>query len=211
LDKIKEKSAVFVSIVEEFDLPLVSFYLIPTGGSREDHEALSKASERIQTSLLEKNLMVVTLSYLPDDESGAIPKHPKFFITVSLTNSVLQHTDIDYIISVLEDVANDKSPTTTPPPLSNVEGKPSVNSPIRVLHEKFLRDVLDIFYKEGLFFKRSEPSSNFMQPDELARQFDFHLNDYPREHSDLLEDFRKVIKFSPHWGHPYFIYQLAAA
>ncbi len=211
---MREKPELFVPILPDFDLPLISFYVIPESVDSGDFPRLALEQKRIQEELLTKNLMVVSLSALEANSNSTI--HPELFLTISLTNSILNPADLHHILRVIELVANQEqnlSNLSLSPPLLNTSSlEPFQNSPIRVQHEQFFRDIFSLFTSKGLYFSRKEEPSHFLQPQALYEKMNFSsgLGEESVSQAELLNVFDKTINYSPHWGHPYFIYQLTA-
>lgn len=77
---------------------------------------------------------------------------------------------------------------------------------------KFIDDAFKIIKEEALVkgTDRSTPIVEFKQPKELMDLLELDIKADPAAHDNLLEDMRKIIKYSVKTGHPHFYNQLYA-
>ena len=93
-----------------------------------------------------------------------------------------------------------------------------VSAPIESMHRELFVEYFKLTYSVGTYFqeKRDEAPYNFREPEKLLKSFDFTLKDTgdgdgPSGYKDvttLINIVRDIMYFSPHLGHPYFIFQL---
>lgn len=76
------------------------------------------------------------------------------------------------------------------------------------VHGEFLRNVIEILFKNVVFTTKNDKVVLWKQPDDLLKLFDFKLNQSGVSHEKLLTLIKNTIKFSVKTGHPYFINQL---
>lgn len=75
-------------------------------------------------------------------------------------------------------------------------------------HGEFLKDVVELLFKNIVFTTRQDKVLLWQTPEQLEEQFDFSLNQYGESQDKLISLLRNTIKFSVKTGHPYFINQL---
>lgn len=75
-------------------------------------------------------------------------------------------------------------------------------------HSEFLRDVIDVLFKNVIFTSATDKVVLWKPPQELQVLFDFKLEQGGASHEKLLTLLKNVIKYSVKTGHPYFINQL---
>jgi hypothetical protein len=149
---------------------------------------------------------------------SADTSRPVFFFTLSLYNSALSKADMIYVLDQISAYGEELNSTVVskakPVPIpSPPETYPSfVNVPIEPLHKGFFVKVFQMFLKNGIFFqnKRKEPAYRFRTPDDLGKIMNLDLGEEPLSETELLKHFEKVIQYTPHYGHPMWIFQLMA-
>ena len=155
--------------------------------------------------LLTQGVLQISLS-APDDDGMS-------FFTLSLYNSVLTEADMIYILDQIafhgEQMKSSDAPQIPMPPTTYPA---FVTAPIEELHKDFYVKVFQLFLKKGLFFqnKRNDPALRFRTPEEIAELMNLELGKEALSQVELLEDFEKVIHYTPHYGHPMWIFQLMA-
>jgi len=86
------------------------------------------------------------------------------------------------------------------------------SQPDAELHESFLRLVLDLVLKEAVFdgTRRDARVVEWTEPPALARLLgaDGRLPEEPQSEQHLLDQLRKVVRYSVKTGHPHFVNQL---
>lgn len=93
------------------------------------------------------------------------------------------------------------------PPLTYIQG---VNSSIESLHKEFFTKLIALIKSKALYMqeKRNAKCSIFRTPEQLLEEFDFSLQDEPITNVDeLIKIADKLIYYSIHQGHPYFVYR----
>ena len=141
------------------------------------------------------------------------PNVPMYFFTVSLYNSVLTDADLSYVLDQIvyqaEYIKLAESPRVPMPPATYPY---FVTAPIEELHKDFYVKVFQLLLKKGLFFqtKRRDPALRFRKPDTLAKLINLDLGNEQMSQVQLLQEFEKVIQYSPHYGHPIWLFQLTA-
>ncbi|KAJ8926035.1 hypothetical protein NQ315_009890 [Exocentrus adspersus] len=75
-------------------------------------------------------------------------------------------------------------------------------------HGEFLREVVELLFKNVVFTTRRDKVLLWQTPEELEKQFDFGLKQHGDDQEKLINLLRNTIKFSVKTGHPYFINQL---
>ncbi|XP_054009712.1 cysteine sulfinic acid decarboxylase [Hylaeus anthracinus] len=82
--------------------------------------------------------------------------------------------------------------------------------PVRRLHEKFMRNFVDLLLEDAIFkgISRKNRVVEWMEPKELHSAIDLTLSDQGVSHEKLLSLARNVIKYSVKTGHPRFVNQL---
>jgi len=196
-----------------WQVPLLSFYYVPQRlrGKEQDKDFTSLMTElgkNVKRILQEAELIDVSLSYLPAE---ATTFHA--FFTVSFTNNRFTTNDIQFVLDSIEKAAEDGAVDCTFPeqPPAEATGLEFPNFPDEKLYSSFLTTLFKMCFEKGIFFPRKERVFHLKQPEELEPVFDFMLPmspDYAL--SKMLSGFQTIIELSPHWAHPYFIYQLAA-
>ncbi|KAF7417691.1 hypothetical protein HZH68_000344 [Vespula germanica] len=80
----------------------------------------------------------------------------------------------------------------------------------RILHEKFLRDLIDILLDKAVFegTSRKEKVVEWVEPKKLPFLIDLTLPMNGVSHEELLSLARNIIKYSVKTGHPHFVNQL---
>lgn len=107
-----------------------------------------------------------------------------------------------------------KNRIQTPPLLyttnSNVTSERFESLPNRAMHEKFLRECVDVILSTAVFedIQRENKVLEWHQPNELAKLFDMSLKGQSDSDEKLLELVHLTIRYSVKTGHPYFVNQL---
>ncbi|KAI4498076.1 hypothetical protein M0802_006900 [Mischocyttarus mexicanus] len=84
------------------------------------------------------------------------------------------------------------------------------NIPNRIVHEQFLRDLIDVILNEAVFegTLRNEKVVEWVEPNILPSLIDLSLPMNGVSHEELLSLARNIIKYSVKTGHPHFVNQL---
>ncbi|CAG9863233.1 unnamed protein product [Phyllotreta striolata] len=76
------------------------------------------------------------------------------------------------------------------------------------VHEAFLKEVVELMFKNVVFTTRRDKVLLWQTPEQLEEHFDFQLKQTGETHDKLIGILKNTIKFSVKTGHPYFINQL---
>ena len=79
------------------------------------------------------------------------------------------------------------------------------------MHKSLFKKTFDLITSKGLYFenKRTQTPYNFRDPTVLLKEFDFELVDTAiTSEAKILKILEKVIFYSIHQAHPYYVYQL---
>lgn len=110
-----------------------------------------------------------------------------------------------------QEAEGESQPYSSPPPPRDTFPN-YVNSAVTPLHQRLFDRVTELIDAKGLYFqdKREEPLLCFRDPDELQQEFDLTLSDEPSLNSEdqVIESMTKMIRYSIHQSHPFYIYQL---
>lgn len=92
-------------------------------------------------------------------------------------------------------------PPESLPPFTSVAFEP--------LHAQLFQNVFKLILEKGLFFngekERRESPYEFRSPEELKQEIDFTVMKSGNSPEDVLEILRKVIRFTPHLSHPFYL------
>ena len=82
--------------------------------------------------------------------------------------------------------------------------------PVEKVHDKFMRQVMDIVLKEAVFEGTSRNSLviEWIEPESLMEIMGKELPENPQSEEKLIELITNVIRYSVKTGHPRFINQL---
>ncbi|XP_066152280.1 cysteine sulfinic acid decarboxylase-like [Euwallacea fornicatus] len=80
--------------------------------------------------------------------------------------------------------------------------------PNRDVHGDFLRQAIELLFKNVVFTTRQDKVLLWRNPEQLREEFDFSLPQTGECQDKLLQIMKNTIKFSVKTGHPYFINQL---
>lgn len=107
---------------------------------------------------------------------------------------------------------DDKFRIVTPPIILDTvkDHKRHESLPVRSVHEKFLRDAIEIMLKSAIFdgTDRRNKVLEWTAPEELEKRLDLNLKPGSDTDEKLLGAMRDIIKYSVKTGHPYFVNQL---
>lgn len=77
------------------------------------------------------------------------------------------------------------------------------------LHHQIYERVYGLILERGLFFNsetaREQPPYKFKTPEELRQEIDFTLGEKGVDDNKMMEYFEKLIEYSPHRSHPFFL------
>ncbi len=78
-------------------------------------------------------------------------------------------------------------------------------------HYKLYERVYKLIKEKGLFYNsaeaRKQPPYKFKTPEQLRQEVDFSLGEKGVDHDTLIDYFEKLIDYSPHRSHPFFLHK----
>jgi hypothetical protein len=82
--------------------------------------------------------------------------------------------------------------------------------PVQIMHENFMRQVMDIILKEAVFEGTSREGlvTEWIEPEALIEIMGAELPEHPQSEAKLIQLIKNVIRYSVKTGHPRFINQL---
>jgi len=202
------------NVGNSFQVAMVSFRYVPKNLrnipeiSEEFLLGMDETGRTVKKILQRQGLIDLSLSYLPGQ-----PASFHAFYTVSFTNTRFTGKDIPFVLDTIAKIAEggiiDENYNFPVEPAQETSTVNFPNFPYETLYGRFLFGILNTSLEEGLFFPRTSRVFDLKQPKDLP--YDFTL---PQPANKILEavqdDYKKIISLSPHWAHPYWIYQLAA-